>query len=278
MNVSNLRLDPRHYQVAVLGLLVTWGVTVLDFGIHWYNVPAILAVAQVTQYLGTRLARLPAFDPLSAMVTTLSLTMLFRTNSIGLAALAAFIAIASKFLIRVNGKHVFNPANVAIVTMMFAFDDAWISTGQWGSATLGAFALACPGFLVLTRAHRAETTLSFIAAYAGLLFVRTLWLGDPPAIWLHHLQNGALLIFAFFMISDPKTAPDSRAGRVAFGTLVASVALAIQFVLYQPNGPVLALILCAPFVPVIDLLSRGTRYRWMRKRALTRFTESKGVS
>jgi Na+-translocating ferredoxin:NAD+ oxidoreductase RnfD subunit len=262
MNAAFSSFDPRLYQIAVLGLLVAFGIVALDFGIHPGNAIAILVAAQAVQYLGTRLADLPHFDWRSALVTTLSLILLFRTNSVWLAAVAATIAIGSKFLIRVNGKHVFNPANVAIVSLMLAFDGAWISTGQWGSATLGAFALACLGFLVLTRARRAETTVSFLLAFAALLLGRALWLGDPLAIPLHHLQNGALLIFAFFMISDPKTAPDTVAGRVVFGALVATVAMTIQFAFYQPNGPVLALFLCAPLVPLIDYARRGPRYRW----------------
>lgn len=258
--------DPRLYQIAVLGLLVTYGVTALDFGIRWYNVLAIAATALLVQFAGTRFARLPAFDPKSPMITALSLTLLLRTDDLWLAATAAAIAIGSKFLLRVNGKHVFNPANVAIVSMLALSDSVWISTGQWGNAALGAFALACLGFIVLTRAKRAETTIAFLLAYAALLFARTLWLGDPLPIPLHHLQNGALLIFAFFMISDPKTTPNTAGGRIVYASIVASIAFLIQFALYQPNGPVIALVISAPLVPLIDFLKRGRNYEWTRPR------------
>jgi Na+-translocating ferredoxin:NAD+ oxidoreductase RnfD subunit len=178
--------------------------------------------------------------------------------------LAAAIAIGSKFLLRWRGKHVFNPANAALVSLMLLFDGAWVSSGQWGSATIGAFALACLGFLVLTRAKRAETTIAFIAVYAGLLLARAIWLGDPLSIPLHQLQNGAFLIFAFFMISDPKTSPNSASGRIIFAALVATIAYTIQFVFYEPNGPILALVMSAPFVPLIDAVSRGQVYRWQQ--------------
>ena len=187
MNWPNRLLDPRYYQVAVLTGLVIFGVTVLDFGIRWQNALAILVTAQATQYAATRLARLPRFDPLSALITSLSLTLLLRTDVAVLAVVAAVIAIGSKFLIRVKGKHVFNPANVALVSLMLLSDHAWVSSGQWGNATLGAFGLACLGFLVLTRARRAETTIAFLLIYGALLFGRALWLGDPLAIALHHL-------------------------------------------------------------------------------------------
>ena len=259
--LSRLR-DPRYFQVAVLASLLAVGVGLLDFGIRWQNALTIMLTAQLVQYIGTQLAGLPRFDPLSALITSLSLTLLLRTEFAGLAATAAVIAIGSKFLIRFNNKHVFNPANVALVSLMLLSDSAWVSSGQWGSAAIGAFALACLGFLVLTRAKRAETTIAFLCIYGSLLFGRALWLGDPLSIPLHQMQSGALLIFAFFMISDPKTTPDAPFGRVLFSMIVAATAFTIQFIFYQPNGPILALILCAPLVPVIDTVLHGSHYRW----------------
>jgi len=262
MKLISRLADPRYYQVAVLTTLLTIGVFVLDFGIRWQNAVAIMLTAQAVQFIGTRLLDLPRFDPMSALITSLSLTLLLRTELITLAIAAPVIAIGSKFVIRVRGKHVFNPANAALVALMLLSDHAWVSSGQWGSAAIGAFGLACLGFLVLTRARRAETTIAFLACYGALLFGRALWLGDPISIPVHQLQNGALLIFAFFMISDPKTTPNAAVGRVVFAALVAAIAFAIQFIYYQPNGPILALILSAPLVPVIDALLQGTHYRW----------------
>ena len=270
MDLSTTLRDPRCYQVAVLSGLLAFGIVVLDFGIRWQNAVAIIATAQSVQFLGTRLAGLPRFDPMSALITSLSLTLLLRTEFVALAALAAVVAIGSKFLVRVRGKHVFNPANVALVTLMLASDHAWVSSGQWGSAALGAFTLACLGFLVLTRARRAETTLAFLAFYAALLLGRALWLGDPLTIPVHQLQNGALLIFAFFMISDPKTTPDAAIGRVWYAALVATTAFVIQFIYYVPNGPILALILCALLVPVIDRLMQGAQYQWHQAKGASR--------
>lgn len=254
--------DPRSYQITVLGLLLGYGITVLGLPIRWPNVAAILFGAQLTQFLAARyLARVP-FDPASALVSTLSLTLLLRTDSVALAMLAGALAIGSKFLIRVRGKHVFNPSNFALVALSLGSDHAWLSSGQWGSATIGALALTCLGFLVLTRARRAQTTIAFLVTFAVLLAGRALWLEDPPAIPLHQLESGALLIFAFFMISDPKTTPDSRSGRILFGALVAAIGFVIQFVLFEPDGPIFALILSTPAVPLIDFISRGPMYRW----------------
>ena len=254
--------DPRYYQIIVLSLLVGYSIAILDFGIRWQNVLAILTTALAAQYIGTLCARLPRFDPLSPLITSLSITLLLRTDELLLAVVAACIAIGSKFIIRFRGKHIFNPANFALVTLILLSDHAWFSSGQWGSTTINAFGLACLGFLVLTRARRAETTLAFIAIYAALMFGRALWLNDPFSIPLHQMQNGALLIFAFFMISDPKTTPNTAIGRVIYAALVAAIAYTIQFIYYQPNGPIIALIMSAPFVPIIDAVLRGRIYRW----------------
>ena len=75
------------------------------------------------------------------------------------------------------------------------------------------------GGLVVNRAARSDVTFAFITFYMALVFGRSLWLGEPMAIPLHRLENGALLLFTFFMISDPRTTPNSRAGRIVFAAL-----------------------------------------------------------
>jgi Na+-translocating ferredoxin:NAD+ oxidoreductase RnfD subunit len=255
-------IDPRYYQIAVLSTLLVYGIVALDFGVRLENAIGIIVAAQLTQFFASRAVGLERIDPLSALISSLSLTLLLRTDTVAPAVIAALIAIGSKFAIRFRGKHVFNPANVAIVVLILMSDHAWVSSGQWGSTTIVAFALACLGFLVLTRARRAETTIAFLAAFGSLVIGRAAWLGDPLSIPLHQLQNGALLLFAFFMISDPKTTPNSARGRIAYGVLVAAVTYVIRFVLYEPNAPIYALVLTAPLVPLIDAISMGRIYRW----------------
>ena len=68
------------------------------------------------------------------------------------------------------------------------------------------------------------------------------------------------------LISDPKTTPNTSLGRIVFTSIVAIVAFTIQFIFYQPNGPILALIMSAPLVPLIDFLKRGRNYEWSTPR------------
>jgi len=258
----HLRLDPRLYQIAVLAGLLIYGVAHLDFEIEPVRAGLVIGAALLTQFACTKLWRLPAFDPRSAMISGLSLTLLLRTNFTSLALLAAAVTIASKFALRRNGKHIFNPTNFGLVVMMLATGQVWVSPGQWGNAAFFGFLLACLGGLVINRASRSDVTYAFLGFYVAILFGYSLWLGHPLAIPLHRLQNGAFLLFAFFMISDPKTTPDSRAGRVLFAFLVAAGAAFIQFGLFRTNGLLWSLVLFAMTVPVIDRLLPGKRYQW----------------
>ena len=256
--------DPRLYQILILSSLLVYGVVRLDLEIPAGRALLLLGVAQLTQYACTRLWRLPAFDPRSALISGLSLCLLLRTNSWALAALAAAVTIAGKLVLRARGKHVFNPTNFGIVATMLATGGVWVSPGQWGSAAFFAFLIACLGGLVVNRAARSDVTYAFLAFYLAVLFGRALWLGQPMAIPLHQVESGAFLIFTFFMISDPRTTPDSRAGRVLFALLVALGAGYVHFVLYRPNGLLLSLFFLAPTVPLIDRLLPGSRYVWRR--------------
>jgi Na+-translocating ferredoxin:NAD+ oxidoreductase RnfD subunit len=122
--------------------------------------------------------------------------------------------------------------------------------------------MACLGGLVVNRASRSDVTYAFIAFYMALVFGRTIWLGEPWSIPLHRLQNGALLLFTFFMISDPRTTPNSRAGRILFAFLVASGAWYIQFRLFRTNGPLWSLAVCSLTVPLLDWLLPAARFEW----------------
>jgi len=137
-----------------------------------------------------------------------------------------------------------------------------VSPGQWGSAVWLGFALISLAVLVLNRAGRADMALFFLGSWAFLLFTRALWLGDPMAIPIHNLQSGALLIFAFFMISDPMTTPDHRWGRLLFAFAVASVAYIFQYVFQSREAIFYALFLVCCTTPLIDYFLKGQRYRW----------------
>lgn len=260
--------DPRIFQSATVLSVLAWSLVALDFELRAEIAATTLAVCLGAQYAGGRLAGLGRFDPKSALISAVSLALLLRTGSVWIAALAALLAVGSKFAIRLPAasggppKHIFNPSNFGIAATLLLTDAAWVSPGQWGSAAVAAFAVACAGMLVVRRAERSDVTWAFLAAYGAVVVGRALWLGDPLAIPLHQVSNGAFLIFAFFMISDPKTTPDSRAGRILFAVLVALGAGFVHFVLFRPNGLIWSLAALSPLVPALDRLLPGRRYRW----------------
>jgi hypothetical protein len=254
--------DPRHYQITVLAYLLIYGVGWLGFDVGWEQVAILLAAALCTQYLCGNIAGLPAFDPRSALISGLSLCLLLRTHDPLLLIATAVVTIASKFLLRWKRKHIFNPTNFGIVVMIALTGEVWVSPAQWGSKLHFAFLMACLGGMVIHKAMRSDVSYAFIFSYAAILFGHALWLGDPWAIPLKQLQSGALLLFTFFMISDPKTTPDSRAGRILFGLLVAAGAAYVQFGLYRTNGLLWSLAVCSLATPVIDYLLPGVKYEW----------------
>ena len=251
--------DARIWQIVSLSLLLTYGIVQLGFDQPPFSAALIIATALCTQWACGRWVGLKTFDPLSPLITGLSLSILLRANDPLWLALAAMLAIASKFLLRADGKHVFNPANFALAVMLLATDAAWISPAQWGSATWAAFLFVSLAVLVLSRAKRGDIAIAFLAAYVAILFVRAFYLGDPLAIPIKQMQSGSVLLFAFFMISDPKTTPDRRSLRIVYAVLVAALAATIQFALYRPQGLVLALFCLSPLVPLLDRLVRRER-------------------
>jgi len=254
-------MDPRLYQIATLSSLLVYGMGWLEFDITPARAVLLLGTVLVTQAAGDRFEGRAA-NWKSALISGLSLCLLLRTNSALLAMLAAVLTIGSKFVIRFRGKHIFNPTNGGLVAMLLLSERVWVSPGQWGSVALFALLMACVGGLVVNRARRSDVTVAFIACYIALLFGRSLYLGEPLTIPVHRLQSGALLLFTFFMISDPKTTPDSRAGRVLFAALVAFGAWYVQFRLFRTNGLLWSLALWSAAVPLIDRLLPGETYRW----------------
>ena len=79
-----MKPDPRLYQIATLASLLAYGLIRLDFEIPLVQAASMLGTALVTQFACTRLWRLPAFDPRSALISGLSLCLLLRTNSLSL--------------------------------------------------------------------------------------------------------------------------------------------------------------------------------------------------
>ena len=262
--ITRAQNDPRHTQIAILCGLLLYQQTQLSGSQHLAYLGIFVFGAVILQGLFTLLFRIPRFDPRSPLISSLSLCLLARCDSYLFAGLLVVITIGSKFLIRIQNAHVFNPTNLGIVALLLLSDQVWIAPGQWGSGILLAGLLASLGLLVGSQTARSDVPLIFLGTYSGGLFLLALYLGDPWSIPFRRLQSGSLLIFTFFMISDPKTIPNARAARIAFASGVALLALLLQYNWIDPltNGLFYALTLGSLSVPLFNHFFKATPYQW----------------
>ena len=172
------RIDPRYYQIVALSCLVLYSLIWFRFGTSPFQIALTLGAALGTQYVCTRIWRLPRFDSKSALISGLGLCFLARTSHPLLGALTAVIAISSKFVLRWKGKHIWNPTNFALVFMLIVSDGFWVSPGQWGSIAFFGFLVVGLGGLVVNRAARGDVAYAFLAAWGAVLMGRALWLGQ----------------------------------------------------------------------------------------------------
>ncbi|TDM04942.1 MAG: hypothetical protein C4K60_21185 [Ideonella sp. MAG2] len=236
-------LDPRWFQIAFVGSFLAFGALAKDFALTASQALGALAASLLTQAFWLWRCKLPlrGVGPyLSAVITAIGISVLVRADSLWVHPLLAAVACSSKFLIRAGTgeqrSHVFNPANLAAFLAFALVPGAWLSPGQWGSETLLALWLVALGAWVTRSVGRLDISLSFLLAWGSLLAARLWWIETAPALaaslWWHQFSTGSLLLFAFFMISDPMTTPRTRALRVAYAVLVAMAAFIWQFVLY----------------------------------------------
>ena len=156
--------DARHYQIAALSTLLD-----LQPRLARFRRAAAQQRAGDWRRAGNAgalhaLFALPQFDPRSPLITGLSLSLLLRADEPWLHALAGVIAIGSKFVLRIDGKHIWNPAGFAIVVLLFTSNGVWISPGTMGLDGLvrGAARASSPSWCCTPRA--APTSRSSFSA------------------------------------------------------------------------------------------------------------------
>ncbi|MDE2292788.1 MAG: RnfABCDGE type electron transport complex subunit D, partial [Elusimicrobia bacterium] len=171
-------------------------------------------------------------------------------------------AIASKFLIRWNDKHLFNPTNFAVVLLLLATEHAWVTPSQWGTSVLLGAWIAILGVTVAARAGRSDVSWTFLACFLGLKLLRATSLGQGPETVLPLLKSGALLLFTFFMINDPRTTPNASRARVLFAVTTAVLAFAWGDLHGGNNAPFYALLVMTPLTPLMDKRWKGPKHVW----------------
>lgn len=266
-------IDARYYQIAFLALFLLLGVATRDWTLHPEIIGIAIATCLLTQALAVtlrdRLVPLPETAPPSvlqslpsALITALGLSLLLRTDQPLTMVLAAIAAILSKFLVQWQGKHIFNPANVGIIAAISLMPHAWISPGQWGEESWYALLFLGAGGIVLRRVGRWDTTIAFLASYAGLEAMRNVWLGWTWDVWLHRLTSGSLLLFALFMVTDPRTIPNARSARILWAIAIAVLTFVLRNVFFLPTAVFWALFCLSPLTLLLDALWVAPRFVW----------------
>lgn len=200
----------------------------------------------------------------SAVITALSLSLLLRADRCTTMILAGSLAILSKFLFQVERKHFFNPANFGIIAALILTNDAWVSPGQWGEDGWYALLFAGTGGMVVKRVGRWDTTAAFLGAYALLEAIRNLWLGWTWDVFCHRLMSGSLLLFALFMITDPRSIPNAKISRLIWAGCIAILTFILRNQFFVSTAVFWALFALAPLSVVLDSIWSAPRFAWSK--------------
>lgn len=278
--------DPRLHIASVLLSVQVLGQVSLGFELSIPQILASILTCAVTEVVVTfRRQRLVAW-PASAMLTGNGIALIMRvngtehgdwwsTNGLWLFIGTALLAMATKYLIRVEGVHLFNPSNVALVTVFLAFGTSRVNPQDfwWGPPSVGlalTYVVILVGGTLVTRRLR---LLGMAVAYWTVLAVglgvvaasdqamRARWNLEPVTgldYWWVIVSSPEILIFVFFMITDPRTVPAGRVGRFVFGSLVGIVSVLLvapQHTEFAAKVAVLASLTVVSFTrPFLDRL------------------------
>jgi enediyne biosynthesis protein E4 len=240
--------DPRLSVLGVLALYIVLGVTVLGFNRSPTQILLIISSACLLDMLFHWLFR-ERFEgekettttsnpfkallfPLSAAITGCSLSILTNfAHGLWLPLVPVFLAIASKYLITVKGRHVFNPALFGI-TMSLLVGHGMISASpayQWGgSVAMVMFIVTAALLLFVFRIQRTALIISFLAFYAIQLGVRAYLMRHllpPETLLMGALTSPAFYLFTFFMITDPATSPRTVKGQIGMSLCIVFIDL-----------------------------------------------------
>jgi glycine betaine catabolism B len=218
------------YQLALYSLIFLLAAAVaLSFaGVLAYNPFAILfstafllVVCGLTNWIFARGFDVPTNEEsayITALILALIITPIQSYADLWFLFWAGVLAMASKYILAIRGKHVFNPAAIAVAITYYATNQ---SASWWiGSPAMTLFVLAA-GLLVVRRIRRFDLVLSFLAAALAATAAAALFGGNNPVIAsARTLLYSPLLFFAFIMLTEPLTMPPTRRLRMLYGALV----------------------------------------------------------
>ncbi len=246
--LPNIR-DPRLHVAAVIITIHVLGQVALDFRVSVPQILAAIVACAVIEIAITFRQKRAIVWPASAMLTGSGVALILRVVGTPAGdhwtfyawwvfAAIAGLSLLSKYVIQYHGSHVFNPSNLGLVVAFVVLGSSRIEPLDFWWAPLDfwmllAYAVIIVGGLLITRRlHFLLLAASFWITFAVALGVLAgsghcmvaSWAFAPVCgvdYWRVIVTSPEVLIFLFFMITDPKTSPSGQVGRVLFGMLVA---------------------------------------------------------
>jgi len=189
----------------------------------------------------------------SAYISGISVGILLRSPAFWPYALCSVLSIMSKYVLRVNGRHLWNPSNFGICVLLFLAPETVAAlTIQWGNFIWPLLVIWVLGSIIIWRAKRIHISITYVLAFLAFAFVRSWITGDPWRSEISPITGPMYQLFVFFMITDPKTTVKSRKWQCIVVLLVAFVEMLLRLnhVVY---APLYALFLVGPAAMLIEI-------------------------
>lgn len=189
----------------------------------------------------------------SAYITGISVGILVRSPAFWPYAICAIVSIMSKYVLRVKGRHIWNPSNFGISVLLFLAPETVASLSiQWGNYLLPMVVIWILGSIIIWRVRRFHITGTYVACFVAFAFLRSYLTGSPWQSEIAPLTGPMYQLFIFFMITDPKTTVRSKKGQciVVFLVAFAEFLLRLNQVVY---APFYALFLVGPAAMLVEI-------------------------
>ena len=183
----------------------------------------------------------------------ISVGILIRSPAFWPYALCSAISITSKYVLRVKGRHIWNPSNFGISVMLFlAAETVATLSIQWGNYLLPMLVIWALGSVIIWRLRRFHITGIYVVSFIAFAFLRSWMTGSPWQSEIAPITGPMYQLFIFFMITDPKTTVRSRRGQCVVVFLVALFEMVLR--LYQiVYAPFYALFIVGPAAMLIEI-------------------------
>jgi enediyne biosynthesis protein E5 len=234
---SILKVDNRYLAPALITVILLVGH--LSFGIlESYEKTALAIVVSVFFEIALSRIIYGTWPHLaSAYITGISVGILLRSPAIWPFGLCSAISITSKYVLRIRGRHIWNPSNFGICAILFLAGDKVASLSiQWGNNLWPMIVIWLLGSIIVWRLRRFHITASYVTAFFIFAFLRSSITGSPLQAEIAPITGPMYQLFIFFMITDPKTTVRSKVGSCLVAVMVAllETVLRLNEVVYAP--------------------------------------------